>query len=369
MIGLCTFGGVSSYAQSTIKRSAPTKKHIKVKKPVKATYKAEAATRKKNIDKYPFRRVGKCPIEDRLNPMDGGIILGWTKVEEAINAGGVSKPRNDMQHSVRINDRTYWDHEGDGIITSLYFTNSDGLPQKWIDAGLSFLMSYNQWVNWLQRNNWDIQIREKPTVTSGAFSARINATDTAHNLSIELNFNYGEGTNSVNDYKTLYSITLKRSRIQTKTTDFSPFFPIEGVMPGVTTLNQLGQMGMKLESFGDDNEFRYGVMGEYRFYNNKEGGNIVRSVDIGNNMLPTEWTSTGQNRFMTYNKWIAFFKKNGFVITEDEPQNDPNATYPKMKAIQPYLGIRINLSFKKSFSIAIEGDSPDVFWNYSVEII
>lgn len=366
-----------SYGQNTIRRPGDkkvVKKTTRSKPAVKGNTPAKPMSTKAVVklsqyapQRYPFRHVKDCPLKDILNPMDGGIILGWTTVDEAIAAGGYSKPRDDGQHTVNINERTYWDHEGDGIITSLYFTHSKELPDSWQRAGLSFSLSYKQWYSWLENHGFTVYVKKAPS-KSGSFTAELEAINLTSNLRMGLDFNYSNNT-SATDANTLYSITLKRPRIHTSKTSYAPYFPIEGVMPGVTTIAQLSEMGMDISSFGDNNEFKYGKMGDIRFYNDKNGGNVVCSVDIDSNLLLQQWAKAGESRFMSYNKWMSFFKEHDFIVMRNDLLQDTSARYPRVKAIHPYLGLLIELEFKKSFSISEEGDSPTVFDEYSIEIL
>ena len=161
---------------------------------------------------------GSCPITDILNPMDGGIYIGWTTVDEAIAAGGNSKPRDDGKHVVSFGRRDYWDHDGDNILESGYFTKYEGIPDSWKGIGLSFDLSYSQWQDWLKRNGFEITIKKAPQISndgkySGSLDAEVEATLTLAKLRVDLDFNYSKKS-SLNDSGTLYSIRVKRSNIR-----------------------------------------------------------------------------------------------------------------------------------------------------------
>ena len=312
---------------------------------------------KTDVSRYSFRKVGKCPVSDILNPMDGGAILGWTTVDEMVNAGGIKNNASYGGQNVKINRRTYWDHNGDGIIKSLYFTYSNDLPDTWKKAGLSFSMSYIEWMDWLKQHSFVITVAEWKN--GKIINSKMEAYDYNHDLLIELDFSYNG--NSTTKKGTLYSISLSRKRIKTSTTDYGSYFPIDGVTPGVTSANQMRQMGI------DVNGSR-GEIGEHSFWLGSRNTNIVDHVTIYENKLPLEWTS-GAVIIMTYNKWIKFFKDNGFIITKNEPETEPNASYPKLRAINPEVGIKIYVSFRKSFSISVDGDNPDVVWQYDVNVL
>lgn len=197
--------------------------------------------------------------------------------------------------------------------------------------------------------------------------AKVSGKNRVADLKIELIFNYSEKT-SVTDAGTLHSIALSRPRIQTSTTSLAPYFPFEGVTLGITTIDQLRQMGMTVKTFGDRNESTYGSLGEYYFYNDFDGGEIVRMMSVDNNLLPQSWIPSEESCIMTYNLWLKFFADRGFVIMENEPQDKPSAAYPSLKAVQPELGLSVNVSFDK-INIATEGDSPEKVRGYAIKKI
>ena len=162
--------------------------------------------------------TGFCPITDILNPMDGGIYLGWTTVDEAIAVGGKNTPRDDGKHVVSFAGRDYWDHDKDNILEFGYFTKYEGIPDSWKRAGLSIDMSYSQWLDWLKRNGFEIAITKTPQIStdskySGSLDAEVEATLNQAKLRVDLDFNYSMKS-SVNDSGTLYSIIVRRSNIR-----------------------------------------------------------------------------------------------------------------------------------------------------------
>lgn len=404
IIFMLLFSVVSAYSQS-----AGTKKCKTCGKPIKeCQYKGKHATNKKTADSqnpktdsrttpgvrmrdsrlkyptqseplitdesdepYPFRRVGKCPLSDELNPMDGGIILGWTTIEEAVAAGGT---RDDGSYSssknVRINGRTYWDHQSDGIIESLYFTHSDGLPTSWTKTGLDFDMSYQQWIRWFNSHGFNIYVNKEPQEGnhySGGrcFQAEINAYNSSSQLVFNLDFNYQKGTSSVYDSKTLYSITLTRvHRIKTRTTDYGSFASINGVKPTIETLPQLSTRGIKTdETCATNGDFKYYLVPEIKSVKGKHIyiSNTIYRVTVGDNSakyLPSEWPKNGGTT-MTLEKWTEYFKKHGFVVTVDETHNS-SEIYPKVEATQPYYGITISLEFTQE---SLSSDRTASYYN------
>lgn len=301
-------------------------------------------------DPYPFRRVGTCPLTDNLNPLDGGIILGWTTMEEAVSAGGTLG--GDKKY-VRLEGRAYYDHQMDGIIESLYFTHGDGIPKTWGKAGLSFEMSYDQWMRWLRTHNYTIVVGEEPTYKSTYFSAEIHAYNIQNDLYFELDFDYQSGT--CYSSNTLYSITLTRNhRIRTRTTDYGPYSYVNGIKCTFVTISNLQARGMELgENRATDGDYSFYLIPSIIPGNNKEHVYLNDTVykvsiyDKSAQYLPYGWDGDG---VMTYEKWMAYFNRKGFIVTEDEVRGNSStsAKYPKVTATHPYWGIIIDLSFEQS---------------------
>ena len=183
-----------------------------------------------------------------------------------------------------------------------------------------------------------------------------------------LNFNYSD-YGKVTDSNTLYSIRLSRSRLKTSATNYGKFGTIEGVTLGKTTIEELRQMGLKVASHGDRNEYTYGELGEYRFYNDRNGGNIVEDLTSYKNLLPHEWVASGESRIMTYNKWLACFAQIGFVVIKDEVADRPDAAYPGLRAVNNTLGLQLDVDFNKFSSVASEGDDAAKVRGFNIRTI
>ena len=149
---------------------------------------------------------------DVLNPMDCGIILGKTTVADARK--NPHEFDGKYPQCTQINRRDYWDHDCDGVIEHCYIVKSNGIPHQWIQAGLSFSMSYYEWTQWLSRNGFAQKAKKEPTISSdGGFSGSLVAEIEAYNkytrMKLNLVFNYSKKP-SVNDSDTLYSIKVEK---------------------------------------------------------------------------------------------------------------------------------------------------------------
>lgn len=301
---------------------------------------------------FSFRKIGQCPVKDILKPLDNGIILGWTTVKEAISLGGKYESFSQGYNNVNLNGRAYWDYSGDGIINSITIEKYDEMPFNWSSIGLSFSMSYNQWIQWLERNGFSLNIKEEPK-EGKIFRAKIEAEDVCHRLKLSLDFNYGKGS-TVTDNCTLYSIAVNRKRIVTSTTDYTPYLPIDDVIIGQTKLDELPGKDIKL--FNNSGQ---GGKGNHSFFFDKH--NIVDSIAISDGSLPIEWEGTDYYGQMTFNKWIRFFNERGFIITKNDPINAPEETYPDLTAVHPPTGLSVQITFNRPINATIDGNLPDVF--------
>jgi hypothetical protein len=298
---------------------------------------------------FSFRKVGQCPIMDILKPLDDGIILGWTTIKEAISLGGkYSKCDNGYSNIIEVNGRTYWDFNGDGIIEDITIDKKGEMPNSWSNIGLSFSMSYNQWNRWLVKNGFSVNVTEEPR-EGIIFRAKMEAEDLENGLKLSFDFSQGKGS-TVSDKYTLYSITLKRKRIVTSTTDYTPYLPVVGVTIGQTKRDELP----KLSNSGSKGD-KY----NYNFY--LDNHNIVDCISFFGNSLPIEWEGTDYYGEMTYNKWIRFFNERGFIITKNEPLYDPTGLFPELNAVHPYYGIKVEVIFNRSINALSEGNLSGVF--------
>lgn len=143
-----------------------------------------------------------------------GISLGkttWKQVE-------------DMGYEVRIykegpsrvsdvNNISFWDDDGKGVFTSLYWTQNDyEFPSIWKSKGFSWDNSYDEWIGVFKNLGFKVEIKKEPNVKeySGhdTFSAEFRAISSDSSLDFDLDFDYGENGCNTSSPKTLYSIML-----------------------------------------------------------------------------------------------------------------------------------------------------------------
>ena len=134
------------------------------------------------VHEYSFRKVGKCPIEDKLSDsLNDGIILGWTTVKEAYELGGKYSKGDDNVQYISINGRRYSDLDGDGILKALSFYSRDMIPDYLDSKGFNFAFSFNEAISWLKKVDFSYKIVECEKIDK-IFFATINANDISQNL-------------------------------------------------------------------------------------------------------------------------------------------------------------------------------------------
>lgn len=143
-----------------------------------------------------------------------GVTLGkttWKQVEDMgaeveIWKGGPSR-------TTEIEGVDFWDHEGEGIFTSLYWTvfNRD-FPPLWKSKGFSWNLSYDEWMALFRKMRFQVKIKQLPIQKEysgrNTLSARVEALSSDGMLLFDLNFSYGENGYLKSSPKTLYSITV-----------------------------------------------------------------------------------------------------------------------------------------------------------------
>ena len=317
------------------------------------------------VQEYPFRKVGKCPIVDKLSEsLKDGIILGWTTVKEAFELGGKFSKGDDNVQYIEINGRRYSDVDGDGIIKmSLYYLR-DKLPDYWTNKGLNTSLSFNGIVAWLKKMGYYYKIEEREKYDT-IFSADIKAKDTIHNLNFDFYF-LGTNGESESDANTLLSIKVSRNRIQTDRSVNSPFFPIDGVIVGKTTVDDLKSMGFTINN-GQSIAFKNKRPIIYFWFNPKSG--IVERITIPGASIPTEWPEAKECGQMTYNKWLRYFDKYGFVVQNNEALQPSVPMFPDIVAMQPVIGLKVKVTFERFFKVKSKANKSESIWECEITFI
>ena len=137
------------------------------------------------------------------------VTLGRSTISDVKSLGyAVENNKN-----ASVNALTFWDHNGDRVFEEIYFVRSGMMPEKWMQLGLNWRLSYNDWVKLFQKMGFTIEYSGSPTVQSNAFSARFTATSSDQSFTMELNFNYGNENGdgcTANSKGSLYSISVRK---------------------------------------------------------------------------------------------------------------------------------------------------------------
>lgn len=317
------------------------------------------------VHEYPFRKVGKCPIDDPLNDsFKDGIILGWTTVKEGFELGGeYSKDKDNVQH-IQINGRDYSDVDGDGILKKTTVYLRDKLPDYLGRKGLYFSLSFNEIISRLKNGNFYYKVEEKDRF-NGLFMATVKAKDISQNLNLVFNF-LGTKGEKESDSNTLMWIDFSRNRVLTDRSDFSPFLPIEGVTIGQTNANDLKSLGF--EMFKEQSIAVTKKRPVIYFYFN-EKSTIVEKIRIPGEYMPVEWPEAKEYAPMTYRKWLSYFEKYGFDLQQNDALNPSVYFSPQLIAVQPQLGLKVTVTLISLFKVKREANKPNSIMECEIALI
>lgn len=144
------------------------------------------------------------------------ITLGKTTLSALRSLGYNVETDKDGDSHTYVHDLSVWDFNEDKIIDFINIDKSDTMPQKWINLGLSWKLSYNQVLSKLKELGFKVEVKEGPLTKEysgrNTLSAKVCATSSDGKFELDVVFNYGncngEGytTNSPN---TLYEMTFR----------------------------------------------------------------------------------------------------------------------------------------------------------------
>lgn len=317
------------------------------------------------VHEYPFRKVGKCPIDDPFaDSLKDGIILGWTTVKEAFELGGKYSKGDDNVQYIEINGRGYSDVDGDGILKMLFHYLRDKLPDYWTNKGLNTSLSFNGIVSWLKKMGYYYKIEEREKYDS-LFSATIKAKDTIHNLNLVFYF-LGTDGESESDANTLLSLEFSRNRIHTDRSAYTPFFPIDGVTIGQTNVDGLKSLGYKISN-GQSIAVNKKRPVTYFWFNEKS--TIVEKITLPGASIPVEWPEAKECDQMTYNKWLRYFDKYGFIVQKNEALEPSVPMFPQIIALQPQIGLQVKVTFERFFKVKTKANKSEAIWELEITLI
>lgn len=287
---------------------------------------------------------------DKFFPIFGNIILGKTTKEDFQRMGHTVENKEDGDWVSRVNDWYFWSHDGDKITEHIYATisygyknDSDGMPKSWGEMGMSWMLSYNDWVKLFTQ--WGFNV-EKGSIKTGSFSGRkcldadLKATSKDNTISFDLNFNYGndfgEGY-STSSRRSLYSMTINvkqgqvngsgssnnsSSNISANTSSttkrsgtgltYDDLFPLYGVSLDKSTQADLRRMGHKVED-KQDGDFVCWI-NSARFWTFDDDSNIFEQVSISASALPDPWKELGFDASLSDEQFAVLLKEYGFEV-------------------------------------------------------
>lgn len=144
-----------------------------------------------------------------------GITLGRTTWSQAQGEGfNVEMYESGPDRVTKKSGTPYfWDHDGVGYFTSIYWTYSEDFHPKWQAKGFSWNKSYDQWVALLRSLGFSIKVTEEPTKSSWkgnpTLKAKITAIAADGILQFRMVFNYNAEGDRTSSPKALYSITVE----------------------------------------------------------------------------------------------------------------------------------------------------------------
>lgn len=139
-----------------------------------------------------------------------GITLGKTTWEDARDMGyKVEKLKNDYARHITVEKVAFWDHDGEGRFTTLYWVRDESdFPPQWKSKGFSWNHSFNAWWDMFKKLDYKLTVTKQPTLDKYTLIAEIEALSPDGSLLFDLEFNYGKDGCYTSSSNTLYSITV-----------------------------------------------------------------------------------------------------------------------------------------------------------------
>lgn len=157
--------------------------------------------------------VGSSSAVDDFFPLFG-VTLGKTTWKQAKDMGyKVIRCKPESSRTMIVEDVDFWDHEGEGVFTSLYWTRDESdFPSFWKSKGFDWNKSFDEWMLVFKELDYNITITKQPCRRDNAGSntlyAEFKALSPDKNLIFIMEFDYGEEGYYASSPKTLYSITV-----------------------------------------------------------------------------------------------------------------------------------------------------------------
>ncbi|HKK43352.1 MAG TPA: PEGA domain-containing protein [Bacteroidales bacterium] len=141
-----------------------------------------------------------------------GIQIGKTTVNEAERLGYIIKNYKKTCHQYADKDGlSFWDFNCNGVLEYIRITSFISMPQALKNIGFDYSLSYKQWIEFLRKKGYTIEILSKPHQEFykykgyNCFSAEIRATRSDVKR-LDIKFNYSKGNEDSEN--TIYDITM-----------------------------------------------------------------------------------------------------------------------------------------------------------------
>lgn len=140
-----------------------------------------------------------------------GVTIGRTSATDLAKKGKVDCDGK----CVVINGFNFW-HHNDAVFHHMYLTRGGKLPDEWTRLGLSFSLSYQEWLGLFERLGFTLTIKVPPKIDKyqdrDSFTAEIEGRSTKGvPLTIGLDFSLSKKTGEATQ-GTLYSIRLRAAK-------------------------------------------------------------------------------------------------------------------------------------------------------------
>lgn len=339
-----------------------------------------------------------------------GITLGKTTWKDAKDMGiKVKKFEKEQSRNINVEDVDFWDHDGVGIFTSLYWTNDESdFPDSWKSKGFDWNISYDKWIEVFVKLGFDITVTRQPSQSvysrRNTLNAEFEALSPDKTLRFTMDFNYGGNGYYTSSPKTLYSITVNYEGVlaekmedveipeetedvevpetneseetNNSTFDFSDLFPLWGITLGKTTWKEAENMGHKVEIW-KDGPARTMDVNWVDFWDHDGKGIFTdvywtfSNVDSKEKDFPDSWKSLGFSRDNSYEQWLSLFSRLGFQITiKEQPHSEQYNEEFVLKAEFEALSKDDTLCFRLNFNYRKNGSrttSPCTLYSMTIK--
>lgn len=144
------------------------------------------------------------------------ITLGKTTLSALRSLGYNVETDKDGDSHTYVHDLSVWDFNEDKIIDFISIDHSDAMPQKWINLGLSWNLSYNQVLSKLKELGFKVEVKEAPMTKEysgrNTLSAKVCASSSDEKFVLDVAFNYGNSNGegyTTSSPNTLYKMTFR----------------------------------------------------------------------------------------------------------------------------------------------------------------